>query len=207
MLLRTVTPEQEVAAMSPIKKLNNKGYTLIELIVTILMTAIVAAIISMFISVSRTSYDEVKKEAVLQEEAQMAGSYIGDIAIEASECTFISSLVIDHNNYKVLTIKAPDPEYTSGTLKHYYFIILWEENTQTLRFDKVEDTGTPPDYATVLPSIISNPRSLLARYVTDMQVVTPDASTGNKLTKITLIFKYRDEEYVLTKNITGRNFD
>jgi hypothetical protein len=173
-----------------------------ELIVTILMTAIVAAIVSMFISVSRTSYDEVKKEAVLQEEAQMAGSYIGDIAIEASECTFT-----DYGGNKVLTIKAPDPEYVSGTLDHYYFIILWEASTKTLRFCTVKDTGAPLNYSVVLPTIIGEPRALLAKYVEKMEVVTPDAATGTKLTKITLTLKYRDREYVLTKNITGRNLN
>ncbi|MBP1755507.1 MAG: hypothetical protein H6Q59_1905 [Firmicutes bacterium] len=214
------------------RQFNNKGYTLIELVVTILITSMVAAIIVVFISASRASYDEVKKEAVLQEEAQMAGSYIGDIAIEASECTF-TPFVKDGKNYKVLTIKAPDPEYVSGTLDNYYFIILWEQSTQTLRFCRVKDDAVPQsdgsylvpsgsplefiagtgtlDYATMLSSggldIIGNPRALLARYVTDMEVVVPNTSTGTKLTKINLKLKYRDREYILSKNITGRNLN
>ena len=214
------------------KQFNNKGYTLVELIVTILITGMVAIIISLFISVSRTTYDEVRKEAVLQQEAQMAGAYIGDIAIEAIESS-TEAFRIASDNYKVLTIKAPDPEYVSGPRYDYYFIILWEENNQVLRFCKVKDDAIlqpdgsyqpPPgsklvfisgtetlDYASMLSSgglnIINNPRALLARYVASMDVVVPSSSAGTKLTKISFRLRYRDREYVMTKNIAGRNLN
>ncbi|MDF2943236.1 MAG: hypothetical protein K0S01_2094 [Herbinix sp.] len=218
------------------KRFNNKGYTLVELIVTILITGMIVTMIMVFISVSRNSFDAVKKEAVLQQEAQMAGSYIGDIAIEASECSKGSFTIISDigvNNYKVLNIKAPDPDYVSGTRYDYYFIILWEESTQILRFCKVKDdavlqpdgTYTIPDgsslvfeagtdtldYEAMLSSdgldIIGNPKALLAKYVTDIDVILPDLATNKRLTQITFHLRYRDKEYILTKNVAGRNLD
>lgn len=218
--------------MRPEKQNNNKGYTLVELIVTILITGIVATIITMFISASRTIYQEVKEEAVLQQEAQLAGSYIGDIAIEAFQCT-TGAFSIGSENYKVLTMKAPDPEYVSGTQFNYYFIILWEESSQILRFCKVKDDAVPQsdgsyllptgsklvfltatgtlDYATMLSSgglnVIGNPRALLARHVSSMDVEVPNPATGMKLTKIIFSLRYNDREYILTKNIAGRNFN
>lgn len=214
------------------RTLNNKGYTLVELMVTILITGMVVGIITVFISASRTSYDLVRTEAVLQQEAKMASSYIGDIAIEASQCT-TAAFTSDGKNYKVLTIKAPDPEYVSGERYNYYFIILWEESTQTLRFCKVKDDArlqadgsyTLPagtdlvflhgtntlDYASMLSAgrlnIIGNKRALLARYVTGMDVVLPDAAMNSRLTQITFRLDYHGKEYVLTKNVTGRNLD
>ncbi|MDF2511804.1 MAG: hypothetical protein K0S04_1670 [Herbinix sp.] len=211
-------------------KLNQKGYTLIELIVTILITGIIAVIISVFVTVSRNAYEAVRQEAVLQEEAQMADSYIGDIAIEAYQFS-TASFTIGSDNYQVLNITAPDPDYISGERHPYYFIILWEETTQTLRFCKVKNdakleangTYTLPvdsklkflsgtsnlDYATMLSAgnlnIINNPRALLAQYVTNMVVVLPNVSTGSDMAKITLRFSYHDRDYVLTRNIKGRN--
>lgn len=218
--------------MKTVKQQNHKGYTLIELIVTILITGMIVLIIVAFISASRTSFDEIKTEATLQQEAQMAGSYIGDIAIEASECT-TDSFTLSGNTYQVLCIKAPDPEYVSGTLYNYYFIILWEPDTQVLRFCKVKDDAVPQadgsysvpadskliflphtarlDYSSMLSStglnIIGNNRALLARYITGMDVVLPNALSNSKLAKITLHLHYRDKDYIMTKNIEERNLN
>jgi prepilin-type N-terminal cleavage/methylation domain-containing protein len=218
------------------KQLNNKGYTLVELVVTILITGMIVTIIAVFISASRTSYEEINKEAVLQQEAQMAGSYIGDIAIEASECS-TDSFTVGSITYKVLCIKAPDPEYTTGTLYDYYFIILWEPDTQVLRFCKVKDDAvlqgdgtysipegviffpstTKLDYKAMLyddgglkingQKIYGNNRALLARYVTGMNVEFIDIAKDKKLTKITFHLRYHDRDYILTKNIAGRNLN
>lgn len=213
-------------------KKKNEGYTLVELIVTILITGMIVTIIMMFISLSRTSYDEVKKEAVLQDESNMASSYIGDIAIEASACDS-EAFALGGNQYKVLSIKAPDPEYQTGDRYSYYFIILWEETTQMLRFCKVKDDAivgpngflTAPtgsqliflpntnhlDYKAMLAAdalnVIGNNRALLAKYVKEMDVILPDVSANRNITKITFHFQYRDKDFILSKNVAGRNIN
>lgn len=211
-------------------KVNNQGFSLVELIVTILISSMVMTMVMIFVSVTRNSYDRVNKDTVLQTEAQMATSYIGDIAIEAKKCEF-TSFSDGGLNYQVLSIKAPDAEYVSGTKYDYYYIILFENDTKTLRFCKVKDdailqadgtyelpsdselvfaAGTNDiDYKTMLGSghknVIGNKRALLAQYVTGMNVTIPDTTSGEKLVRIQLTFTYGDSVYTTTKNIASRN--
>ena len=212
------------------KIINNQGYSLVELIVTILVSSMVMTMVMIFISISTKSYDRINKDTVLQTEAQMATSYIGDIAIEAKKCE-ITSFLDGGYQYQVLSIKAPDAEYVSGTKYDYYYIILYEIDKKTLRFCKVKDdailkadgtyelpsdselvftAGTNDiDYKTMLgaghKNVIGNKRALLAQYVSNMNVTIPDITTGERLVQLQLTFTYRDSVYTTTKNIASRN--
>lgn len=212
------------------KRINNQGYSLVELIVTVLISGMITTMVMIFVTVSRNSYDRVNKDTVLQTEAQMATSYIGDIAIEAKECHY-TGFSDEDGTYQVLSIKAPDAEYVSGTKYDYYYIILLEENSNILRFCKVKDDATLQadgtyvlpddselvftagtndiDYKTMLgtghKNIIGNKRALLAQYVTDMRVTIPDITSRERLVQIQLTFTYQDVVYQATKNIASRN--
>ncbi len=73
----------------PVKKLNNAGISLMEIVVSLLMVGFISTMLVMFVSISQNSYRMVKTESTLQDEAAFAMGYIGKVAIEACEvgCT------------------------------------------------------------------------------------------------------------------------
>ena len=66
------------------RRADNKGLTLIELIVTTLIMSMVVGIVVIFVASSRNSYLLIHNEAMMQNEAEIAMSYISDIAEKAT---------------------------------------------------------------------------------------------------------------------------
>lgn len=65
-------------------KNDERGITLVEMIVSILIMSVISAMIVMFISTSRTAYDVVSTDAMLQSNVEIVRKYIGELAVEAS---------------------------------------------------------------------------------------------------------------------------
>ena len=66
-------------------KINNKGLSLIELIVSVLITGILMTAVAMFISTSRNVYMTVNKSATLQEESLTVERVVSEYLMEAVE--------------------------------------------------------------------------------------------------------------------------
>lgn len=62
---------------------NNEGYTLVELVIAMMVTAIVITMVISFMSDNSRSYDYVRVNLKLQEEAQSVLNQLSDIIIEA----------------------------------------------------------------------------------------------------------------------------
>lgn len=62
---------------------NNKGFTLVELLVVMVITSLVIAMVGMFISMGTRSYNQASKEIKLQMMAQKVTNQLDDIVIEA----------------------------------------------------------------------------------------------------------------------------
>ena len=67
---------------------DNKGFSLIELIVTVLITAILMIAVVAFISSSRTIYQTVNTSATMQEEAITAERVFTEVFMEAKAYKF-----------------------------------------------------------------------------------------------------------------------
>lgn len=61
------------------RKLNNSGFSLVELIVVVLLSAVIAFMILGFIEASRTTYQTVDTAAELQSESQAATAMLRDV--------------------------------------------------------------------------------------------------------------------------------
>lgn len=202
-----------------LNKCNNKGITLIELIVTTLIMSMVVGIVVIFVASSRNSYIVVHNEAIMQTEAEIAMTYITDIAEEASAYRVTGNYSISDGagskTYNALVMKAID------SVPYYYFIVH-DVNACELKFCRIEcsdedklkwTAGTDKDsinnidvLATLEANNIyeaDNKRCFLADYVTAFNPVIPENNKG--LLQVSLEFEYGDSSYSAGKNITSRN--
>ncbi len=93
-------------------KSNNKGFSLVELIIAVGMFTIVGAMIVSFVAISTRTYTNISSEIDVQQEAQLTMNQIKD-------------LVIDTNRAVAYGLEAPDP----SNMKE--FTKIDETNTET----------------------------------------------------------------------------
>ena len=94
-----------------VKKLNNKGFTLVELIIVMAIMGLVGLAVAGFIGTSSSQYKSATKEVDLQYEAQIFMNQLGD-DVEVFEVT--------------KTIEKEDPEASGNTITetHVYKLTL-----------------------------------------------------------------------------------
>lgn len=199
------------------QQLNNAGFSLVELIVSILITGFITGMIVAFISISRRTYENINTEAVLQTEASMAANYINELLLEAQACdqgTFTYTKDGVSHDAKVIWIKAPDNSGADRSNACDYFVVL-EKDTGIVRFlrrNAVASTAENMSNATALAGIcsdvMSNRYSLLAEHVTNMEI-TPNVNAGvygtGTLVELKLTLNYSGKTYNTTLYVAARN--
>lgn len=194
------------------QQLNNAGFSLVELIVSVLITAFIMGMIVAFISISRRTYENINSEAKLQTEAQMATNYINELLLEAQDCgsgTFHYDKGGVSGDADVIWIKAPDNSSASRDVSYDYFIIR-ERSSNVLRFSRQvavagmsETVKSPTGLATVtaVSSAVQDRYALLAECVTG---ITMSPLSGG-LVEVQLTLNYSGKEYVTTLYVSSRN--
>lgn len=198
---------------------SNKGVTLIELIVTILIMCVVMGCVALFIASSRNSYMGISNDTAMQAEADIAMAFLTDMAEEA--CAFrieeehMPSADGGTRQYDVLCIQISDPT-------PYYCFIVHDVEGEELRFCKIsaDDTsrlswtdGTTENNINNIDikdtlsinniNDPSNKRCFLARYITGFEPVV--VTEGGGLLKVSLELHYRGSSYTADKSISSRN--
>lgn len=209
---------------------NNGGYSLVELMVTVMISAVLLGIVGIFISTSKTTYEIVDTDAVLQEEAEAVSSFIREVAIEAEQY-YEGSFTKSGSTNKVIYFKAPDNE---GTSDMYFYFFVNAKGDSTVRFKKIKDDryreeGGSVDKVPVgsgltltslgqidlggtLGGIVEGagaPYAMLAEHVNDINI-SSSGSIGEeqgKLISIKIDLSYRGEAYSTEVVVTGRNYD
>ncbi len=209
--------------------MRNEGYSLIELIVSILIMSIIMGAVIVLLATSRMTYEEVSTEARLQTEMESVRNFISEIALETKQCK-----VIDSETLKTVWFYAPDYDLESNesiTPNEYcYYFILHYKNEHILRYAKVreyrknvhedgsvsytpepglfkESTDTEPlkdgyDYSGLI-SAADKPYSLLAQYV-DFIDLEVDETTG-LITVELKMQEMRGKKYEKSLVFAGRN--
>ncbi|MCI8308102.1 MAG: type II secretion system protein [Lachnospiraceae bacterium] len=198
---------------------SNKGVTLIELIVTILIMSIMAGCLGLFISASRNSSFRISNETALQTESDIAMTFLTDIAEEASAYRIAEEHMTDaegvERQYNVLCMQVYDSA-------KYFCFIVHDVTGEELRFLKVKGSdseklkwtaGTSGDNInnidikdTLTVNNINNPankRCFLASYVTGFKTVIPSGKGG--LLQVSIKLEYGGNTYSANKNISSRN--
>ncbi len=138
------------------------GFSLIELIVSILIMSVISAMIVMLISSSRATYNSVNTDTVLQGDAELVRKFISELALEAKSWGSKSDFTdpSDGKEYKLFWIKALDNDkeglergsynYTYSVVSgentisvteprtFYYYVFLLRPDEDTLAYGKYE---------------------------------------------------------------------
>lgn len=162
---------------------NNKGTSLVEMIVAIAIASIVIYMIMFFIKVASNSFRRTSDEVNLQMEAQTSVNQLANLAMEAAlapECRVTASEI----RY---IFKYSDDEY--------YAVVhnSTDNNLYLLEAADIESAST---------QVTSINEHLMAEYVKELNIVA--SSNGKKVT-INLTFALGDDTFSVKKNVRLRN--
>lgn len=199
-------------------KKSNGGYSLVELIVTVLIMSMVVGIIGIIIATSRNNYEVITTDSTLQTEAQVASNHVHELMLGS-----VDSGAFDGVDVTELQTLAPgETPLLTGTadilwikdLRGYHFVVR-EDATQILRCCEVLDAagvqeldeGADPLRTKVINAVkaagvVGDPYSMLAEYVKE---ITYTREASSRLAKITMKLEYNSKEYSTTISVAGRN--
>lgn len=181
------------------RKLNNYGYSLVEVLVAMTILAIAATAIFEFAIVASRHYRNETLEAEVQYEAQLAMNQIQDLLIDATEGVSYSysagggeTLILSDAgvtaNIKYLTIYNDDR----------YYVLKWDGALEQIFYSEYRDDGTG-----VFRLETNANEALMAEFV---RVFSVDISQleDNHSVRLDVTFD-NGREYQVTQNVTLRN--
>jgi len=197
--------------------INNKGFSLVELIVTVLVTAILMLGVIAFVGSSRTAYQVVNTSATLQEESMTVERVLSEMIMEAKSYGFDEDVSVGSNTVDVFWVTAVNNEAASGDCVYFF---VFDESDNKLRYCK----GTNPtdcvmkaDEDSVLTAgstLINNQCygskqkfSLVAEHVTSFSMVKPsvERADGKDLVILNISFEYMGKTNTNTITAVTRN--
>lgn len=179
---------------------NNKGYSLVELMVVVAILGIVSsAVVGLVIACTR-SYRNVNQETNLQNEAQVAMNQIENMLIDATNG--VSYYLGNNENNKVVSDDESDGTSTKKTLviynKEEVLNVIWVSKDKKLYFRK-DARSAESGYVT------KGEEALMAEYVENFSVSLVNAKKKG-VVNVLLSFKTDERKtYDLNQNITMRN--
>lgn len=179
------------------KERNNKGITLLELIISMAISVIVVLMIVSLINTSFKVFRKTNDRVNLQMESQTSMNQLVNLAIEAKS---ITDAVVIQNNVDIRY------QIESLDLTGYHdYAIIWRKDYKKLYLVEL----IPPMNAIEDISFDSeehfDQEYMLAEYVDNFSITS--VGTDAALKKIVLHMALGDEEYEISKDITLRNAD
>lgn len=195
--------------------IGKKGFTLVEIIVSLAIMTIVAGAVGAFVIAGNNSYMRGNKELTLQEEAQLTANQLIDLIIDVergisfrtttgqavdvegntvADNVPVSELLL-RNNDNVYMVRwqgqNAGEEYASANQLYLY------EAANTKDADgKITAWGDPSDPSQATPS-------LMAEYVTAFNIDLTDLE--KRKVKLEMTFVYQDKSYNVSETIKLRN--
>jgi len=183
-----------------IKKLHrsNKGFSLMELLVTILVSAIVTAAVAGFLSMGLNYYRRTNAETALQVESQVAELFLTELLQESENYSYYVGADCPAGVSNALEVLRDGNRYVvakKGELLVYGMVDNPSEPNVTARIQNVTDKGIDEVF--------------LARYVTEFKVekatLLESIDDQNGLVKLTMKFETDGKIYTGTQTVLLRN--
>lgn len=177
---------------------DNKGFSLIELVVVVAILAVIGLAVVGFMGTGTNLFGSVSNEVDVQEEAQLTLNQISDMVTSSSRgvsyyygdsetnVELSDSDVPEDVNRKTLVIYNTD----------YIYNIIWKADDKKiyLRKDAIDESG----------AITEGKESLMAEYVIAFSPSLKNAQQKNYIT-LKVTFKANKKEYTTSQNFTMRN--
>ena len=124
---------------------DDRGFSLIELIVSILIMSVITAMVVILISTSRATYNEVNTESVVQRETEAVRTFVSELAVEAKDCgwkdfTYATTPAPGEaevtKNYSCIWFMSPDNGDSAASTEYYCYFLLLEKETEIVRYGR-----------------------------------------------------------------------
>lgn len=185
---------------------NNKGLSLIEVVITVAILAIVGSAIVGFILTGSNGYKKGSSESQMQYEAQLAGNQLQELIVDAAKGIKYTKGTSGGQSESLGDI-SPGGTIDPNDVKKFYifskedgnnivYIVTWTAAEKKLYYSKCAYTAGVP--------ITDDPKYLMADYVSNFQADISKAST-DKFVKIHMDFELNERTYSTDYKITLRN--
>ena len=198
---------------------NQKGFTLVELIIAVAILAIVTAAVCGFIVVGSRSYASSNTDIMLQQDAQLALNQMSDVIIDTTDSisyglsTSGSSdmkLVLKDSEFageateKCLIVVNRQEAGSNNDNPSYWF--YWSKDDEIIYFNEVEAHSsimTPEQVENEFKNAESG-KAILAQHVTDFSIDISQFE-ANRVVMISMTFENGNRTYSTSNNVTVRN--
>lgn len=172
------------------KKLNNMGFTLIELIVAFTVSVFVMMIVVTFLSIALKEFRITGTNTALQQEAQIAQNQVGQLIMEA-ESISKDEAETEYDSYIVRTGKE-------------VFLLVYDHKEQRLLLGEISTEAQTAEEVAGIPK-----RNLLASHVSTFKLEphTIDSSASEALVQVNIDLSIGDktlstgDKYVLRNGV------
>jgi len=169
-------------------QIDNKGMTLIELIISIAISTIVMLMIVSFINGATKGFRRANDEVNLQMEAQTTINQLNNLALEAMD---IYVTTIGENEKIRYIIKISDTE----------FYIVIHKNDKLYLTQKTSEAGAE----TIAADDVNDALNLLTEYVDNFEIEINNSTGKVDFVTLKLTLSLGGEEYSITKKARLRN--
>lgn len=203
---------------------NQKGFTLVELIIAVAILAVVTLAVSGFIVVGSRSYTSANTDIMLQQDAQLALNQMSDVIIDTTESISYSGLVggsmqtvLKDSEFsgeatdKCLTVVNKKPE-TDDLNQNPSYWFYYSKDDETIYFNEVNlydgiaDSVAGPTASEIKDKFdaASTDKAVLAEHVTEFSVDISQFEQ-NRVVMLALTFENGNRMYSTSNNVTVRN--
>lgn len=203
---------------------NQKGFTLVELIIAVAILAVVTLAVCGFIVVGSRSYTSANTDIMLQQDAQLALNQMSDVIIDTTESISYSGLVggsmqtvLKDSEFsgeatdKCLTVVNKKPE-TDDLNQNPSYWFYYSKDDETIYFNEVDlydgiaDPAAGPTESEIKDKFdaASTDKAVLAEHVTEFSVDISQFEQ-NRVVMLALTFENGNRMYSTSNNVTVRN--
>ncbi len=197
-------------------KMNNAGFSLVELIVSVLITGVLMLAVSMFLASSRNTFQTVNTSATLQEESMTTERILNEYILEAKKYGLDKNVSISGVSTDVFWVLAGENEGTSEDDVAYIFVL--DKDKKVLRYCRGTEADVEPSSGKLTAGGIgtvktrcfgSNEKySLIANYVESMKCTPVNRPDGTDLVCLEIKYEFMGKTYTdnltsVTRNKTG----
>lgn len=198
---------------------NQKGFTLVELIIAVAILAIVTAAVCGFIVVGSRSYASSNTDIMLQQDAQLALNQMSDVIIDTTDSISYGlrtsgasdmQLVLKDSEFageateKCLIVVNRHEDDSNNDNPSYWF--YWSKEKETIYFNEVtaySSSMSPTDIENAFKNA-GDDKAILAQHVTDFSIDISQFE-ANRVVMISMTFENGNRTYSTSNNVTVRN--